>query len=192
MTDIEGTPISRGGGYLIRVGWRAAGYSVDRKTEKRYWLIKGALLVLAILVGIAAVLAAKFVLFEIVAPIVSGHTSLIKNYPGIWQLMIYLLTTVCGGLIYLQIIAVIGRRMVRGFAARDEGMPFLEQRRLAAVFRKRDIFLILIPLAVIWFVPIGFTMVLKVFLSLLIGARLAESVYFRFVSPGKNRAAGSR
>jgi len=180
MEQKQGTPIRRSGGYSIRVGWRAAAYSVDRATEKRYWLMKRLLLLLAIILGIIAAYAAEHTLFEIIGPLVSERTGLIKNYPGLWQFLIYTLTLVCGGLIYLQIISLMGYRMVRDAEQRDEGFSMLEQRRRAAQVRKRDILFYAVILALIWTVPVSFGGAVKMLLSMLVVGRAAEITYFRF------------
>jgi len=180
MTEMQGTPITRSGGYSIRVGWRATAYNVDRATEKRYWLMKRLLLLLAIVFGIVAAYAAEHTLFEIIGPLVSERTGLIRNYPGLWQFLIYALTLVCGSLIYLQIISLMGYRMVRGIEPRDEGFSLLAQRRRAAQVRKRDILFYAVMLALIWTVPVSFGSAVKMLLSLLIVGRAAEITYFRF------------
>ena len=185
MSDIKGTPISRQGGYLIRVGWRAAGYSVDQKTEKRYWLMKAVLLLVAIIVGITVARGVESLLFERVSSLVSGHTTLIRNYPSIWQFIIYVLTFVCGGLIYLQLISLIGKRMVRGFDARDDGFGFLAQRRRAANVRKRELIMVPVVLGALWFAPVGLGGALKAFLTLLVAVRLAEILCFGILYPAK-------
>jgi len=176
---MQGTPITRSGGYSIRVGWRAAAYNVDRATEKRYWLMKRLLLLLAIILGIVVAYAAEHTLFEIISPFVAERTGLIRNYPGLWQFLIYLLTLVCGGLIYLQIISLLGYRMVRGAEQRDQGFSMLEQRRRAAQVRKRDILFYAVMLVLIWVVPVSFGGAVKALLSLLIAGRAAEIIYFR-------------
>lgn len=185
MTQMQGTPITRSGGYSIRVGWRAAAYNVDRATEKRYWLMKRLLLLLAIILGIVAAHAAEHTLFEIISPLVAERTGLIRNYPGLWQFLIYLLTLVCGGLIYLQTISLIGYHMARGAEQRDQGFSLLEQRRRAAQVRKRDILFYAVMLVLIWVVPVSFGGAVKALLSLLIAGRAAEITYFRVLRPAK-------
>jgi len=181
MEQMQGTPITRSGGYSIRVGWHAVLYSVNRDTERRYRLMKILLLVLAIFVGILVVKAAEQFLFEFIAPLVSSRTVLIKNYPAIWQLLIYGLTLGCGAVIYLQCVAMWGNRMVAGSEPRDEGLTLMEQRRRSADVRKRDIAtLMLIPI-LFWLGPTSFGTPLKAFVTLLVAARLAEIIYFRVI-----------
>jgi len=181
MTEIKGTPITRGGGYLIRVGWRAVGYSVDKATESRYRMMKAVLLLIAILVGIGAVFLAEYVLFDIVDPIIEGRTKLIRSHPELWRLLIYVLTVFFGGLIYLQITASVGNHMVKGASKRDDGLSFIEQRRRIAFSRKREFLVGILAVAAIWLAPVDFNMALKATVSLLIAARLFEGLYLKVV-----------
>jgi len=185
MEQMQGTPITRSGGYSIRVGWHAAAYNVDRATEQRYWRMKWLLLVLAILLGILVAFAAEHILFEIISPLLASHAEPIKNYPLLWQFIIYAFTLVCGILVYLQIISLVGNHMVRGAEQRDEGFSLLEQRRRAAKVRKRDILFYAIMLPLIWLVPVSFGGAVKILLSVLILGRAAEITYFRVLRPEK-------
>ena len=185
MEKIQGTPITRSGGYSIRVGWRAAAYNVDRATEKRYWLMKRLLLLLAIILGIFVAHTAEHILFDIISPLVSGRSGMIRNYPVLWQVGIYALTLVCGTLIYLQIISLVGSHMVRGAEPRDAGFSLLDQRRRAANVRKRDILFYVVLLLLIWLVPVSFGVAIKLLLSMLIAGRAAEITYFRVLRPAK-------
>jgi hypothetical protein len=178
----SGTSIKRAGGYLVRVGWKAEGYSVDTKTEGRYRLVKFLLAALAVAVGIAVALFGEWLLFDVVGPLVRSRTTLIAFYPMLWQLLIYGLTFICGWYIYRSILARMGNKMVHGFERRDEGFSVLEQRRRAAFSRKRDYLAGVIGLGLllspaIWPEDYGS---LRLFVGLLILSRIVEGLLFKF------------
>lgn len=185
MTDTVGTPITRTGGYLVRVGWKAEAYSVDAKTESRFRLTRIFMMGLAIIVGVATALFGEWLLFDVVNPIIRSRFSFVTNHPNIWFFVIYGLTFMCGTLVYLMIMAKIGTSMVRGFEKRDDGLSFMEQRRRLAFTRKRDMIVHLLGLGLIfspWNPFVAFPLpVLGKFVALVLIARIAEGLLFKFL-----------
>lgn len=183
--EMRGTPITRSGGFAIRVGWGAKAYSVDRATEGRYRRAKFLLLLVAIAIGVAVSLLGEFLLFDVVGPLVRGYTDLIAYYPEIWLFVIYGLTFVFGVAIYWQIVSMVGHGMVKRQKPLDEGYSLFAQRQRLAKKRKRDILMLLVILAAITFAPLEMGLGLQMFLYGLFGFLLAEGLFFRFVKPVK-------
>lgn len=183
MTETVGTPITRSGGYLVRIGWKAEGFSVDAKTEGRYRAARIALTVLAIFVGVGVALFGEWLLFQVVNPIIRSRYSFIVDYPSFWQLVIYGLTFVCGWVVYRFILARVGSGLVKGAEKRDDGYSLIEQRRRAA-FSKTGEFLFGFLLLAGW---IGYVFyaaewsALQLFILLLLLARIGEGFLFKFM-----------
>jgi hypothetical protein len=182
MEQMQGTPITRSGGYLIRVGWRAAGYSVDSATETRYQTVKILFGVLAILAGLATVYGVEYLLFDILDPLVGERTRLIREHPGLWRLMIYMATLLFGVLIYLQLLVMVGNHLVKGHEKRDDGFSFLAQRRRAAFSKKREYLAAIIGLVVIWALPMVFNQPLQLVLTLILLVRIGEGLLIKKIS----------
>lgn len=185
MAEMKGTPITRGGGKLIRVGWRGVGYSVDRSIQTKYRIWKAVLFVLAIAVGVATVWGAGFVFFELVAPIASQYLPIIKNSPQLFWLLIYGSTLVFGGLIYWHIRAKVGEGLVRGKTPLDEGRSVLEQRQRRSFKRKRERILLLVGIAAVIFAPLGLKLGMQLFLIGIMAFLLVEGIYFQIMGPSK-------
>ncbi|WP_262694091.1 hypothetical protein [Kordiimonas aquimaris] len=185
MAELKGTPITRGGGKLIRVGWRGVGYSVDRSIQTKYRIWKAVLLLLALAVGVGTALGAGFVFFNFAAPLIAKIAPFISNYPQVWWLLIYGSTLVFGGLIYWHIRAKVGEGLVRGQTPLDEGRSVLEQRQRRSLKRKRERFLLLVGLALVWFVPIEIVFSMQLFLSGIMVFLLVEGIYFQIKTPPK-------
>ena len=132
MTEMQGTPITRGGGYLIRVGWRVVGYSVDKATDSMYRRVRAVLRVLAILVAVIVANVVIYVFFTFIAPLAVKVGIHVNYHPEIWKFVIYWLTLVVGTVSYMQIMAMVGKNMVAGQTPFDKGYSFgqrLEKRR---------------------------------------------------------------
>ena len=150
---MKGTPITRSGGRLIRVGWRAEGYSVNASTEKAYFIYTMLLLAVAILLGIVVAYSVDVLYFTFIGPQVAKVVPEIKHFPNLIRLMIYYSTLFCGGIIFWHIRAMVGSVLVRGSTRLHEGYSIVEQRRRASIKRKRAyLFFILLAVAV-WFFP---------------------------------------
>lgn len=185
MTEPKGTPITRSGGYLIRVGWKAVGYSVERAVDNRYRMVRVILFVAALVIGIGVAVGANYVLFNVAMPLILKVFPDAKNYPELWKLLIYLSTLFFGGLIYWHIRAKAGEAMVKGAVPVHAGFGLVDQRRRAAKARKREITLLLIVLVLVLVAPLGLGFGLKIFLALVAGYFLVEGLYFKFFSPKK-------
>lgn len=187
MSEMKGTPITRSGGYLIRVGWGAIGYSVDRDTESHFRRAKMFLLMLAIAIGVAVAMAVEYTFFAFIARKASEFIPAIKLYPELWRLLIYLATLMVGGLIYLQVVASVGKGMVKGRQPFDKGCSLFEQRQRTAYVRRRVLIPMAVALGVVMFVPLGLSFSLKLFLSFVLGGFMLEGLYFRYVRPVKHK-----
>lgn len=189
MTDsepeIKGTPITRGGGRFIRVGWRAVGYSVDDATEQRYRLYGLLLFVLAVAVGVATAYGVGFVFFHYVAPLASRVVPAINYYPEFIRLAIYLATLGLGGVIFWHIRAKIGERLVAGSTRLHDGFSLLEQRRRGCLQRKRQRIPMVLVIAAIAFVPLGLSQSLQAFLILVPLYFLLEGIVFQLWKPSR-------
>ena len=185
MNEHKGTPITRGGGKLIRVGWRGVGYSVDRSVQTRFRIWKAVLLVLALAVGVGTAYGAGFVFFTSVAPQAVKVLPFIKNFPQLWWLLIYGSTLVFGGLIYWHIRAKVGESLVKGQTPLDKGRSVLEQRARRSIKRKRERFMLLVGIAVLVFAPLGLSFAMKLFLIGIMGFLLVEGIYFQIKTPPK-------
>lgn len=183
MTDTEpqmkGTPITRGGGHLIRVGWRAVGYSVDDATESSYRLYSILLFVLAVAVGIAVVYAAEFVFFTYAVPLASKVTPIFRDYPEAFRLLICLSTLGCGGLVFWHLRAKMGESLVKGATKLHDGFSLVEQRRRASLKRKRERIPLIVVILLVVFVPHGMSSSLQAFLTLIPLYLLVEGIVFQ-------------
>ena len=185
MAEMTGTPITRGGGKLIRVGWRGVGYSVDRSIQAKYRVWKAVLLLLALAAGVGTAYGAGYVLFNFAAPLIAKVAPFIKNYPQVWWLLIYGSTLVFGGLIYWHIRAKVGEGLVKGQSPLDEGRSVLEQRQRRSLKRKRERFLLLAGLAIVWFAPLDLETSMQLFLTGMMAFLLVEGIYFQIKIPPK-------
>ena len=183
--EMRGTPITRSGGYAIRVGWGAKAYSVDRATEGRYRRAKFLLLVLAIAVGVGVSFLGEFLLFEVVGPLVRSYTPLIAHCPEIWLFVIYGLTFVFGTAIYWQIVSKVGHGMVKQQKPLDDGYSLIEQRQRWAKKRKRDLIPLAIGIAAVTYNPSEFGFGLQAFLLILFGFLFFEGLFFKYIKPVK-------
>lgn len=188
---VRGTPITRSGVRLIRVGWRAVGYSVESSVGSRYRLYSILLLVLAALVGIGVVYGASYLFFGFVSPLASQVLPMIKDYPGIFEMLIYFSTLVIGGAIYWHIRGKLGESMVRGRTPVHAGYSLFEQRRRGSLRRKRLQIPLLAVIAIVIFVPLGLSYALKMFLVLLGAFFLLEGIYFQFFAPRPPKKSGA-
>ena len=182
-TEGTGSLIKRGGGHLIRVGWRAAGYSVDASIATRYKLYTALLFLLALAVGVATVYGASFVFYSFAVPLASKVTPFFKNYPDLFQLLIYGSTLVFGGLIYWHIRALVGMRLVNGAPKLHDGFSLLEQRRRGSARRKRVRIPLLVLILALGFAPLGLERSLQVFLVLIPLFFLLEGIVFQLWKP---------
>ncbi len=185
MTEMTGTPITRSGGYLIRVGWRSIGYSVDRDTENRYRRTRAILFILAIVVGVAVAMGGEYIFFTFVSPLASEYLPWITKTPELWRLMIYSLTLVVGGLVYVQIIGAVGKSMVKGRDPFDNGYDLKEQRRRASFKKKRVLIPLVLVLGVVGFAPLSLAFSVQLLLCAVLGYFLAEGLYFKFSGKAK-------
>jgi len=185
MTEVKGTPITRGGGYLIRVGWDAVGYSVERGVESRYRNIRAVLFFLALFVGIGVAVGAEYIFFQYAAPFAKQYVPAFVQYPEVFRLLIYSSTLFFGWLVYWQIRARVGQKMVQGNTALDEGYSFMEQRRRGCCKRKRTLGPLIVILLLILFVPHVWGLGLQLFLIMVVGFFLMEGLYFKFISSEK-------
>lgn len=187
MTDTEpqmkGTPITRGGGHLIRVGWRAVGYSVDDATESSYRLYSILLFVLAVAVGVAVVYAAEFVFFTYAVPLASKVTPIFRDYPEAFRLLIYMSTLGFGGLIFWHLRVKMGESLVRGATKLHDGYSLLEQRRRASLKRKRERIPLIVGILLVVFVPHDMSSSLQAFLILILLYLLVEGIVFQIWLP---------
>jgi predicted lysophospholipase L1 biosynthesis ABC-type transport system permease subunit len=185
MAETKGTPITRSGGFFIRVGWKAVGYSVERSTYLRYRMVRSILFLLALAIGISVVIGANYVFFNLAMPLIHKVLPDAGNYPEFWKLLINLSTLFFGGLIYWHIRAKVGEAMLKGVTPVHAGFGLVEQRSRAAKKRKREITFLLIILVLIFTVPVGMDFSLKIFFAIITGYFLAEGLYFKLVAPSK-------
>lgn len=183
--EMTGTPITRSGGYLIRIGWRAVGYSVDRDTESRYRTARAILFMLALVVGVGTAMAVEYVFFTLISPKAVEYLPWIRNSPELWRLVIYGLTLVCGGFIYLLVLASVGKGMVKGRQPFDEGYSLLEQRRRGSFKKKRILIPLFLLLVGIFFAPQPVELSHKLMVALVFGTLFVEGVYFSLTTPKK-------
>ena len=185
MAEMKGTPITRSGGHLVRIGWRAVAYSVTKAKASRYKVTRAILFLLAVAVGAGAAHGAQFILFTFIAPLAAKVGVNFNFYPELCKLVIYGLTLLVGGLIYLQILAVVGKRMVRGVAAFDDGYSLFEQRQRAAQTSRRKLILLASVMGVIFLAPIGWEVGLQLFAAGLVGFLIVEGLFFRLIVQAK-------
>ncbi|MBL4787806.1 MAG: hypothetical protein JKY60_01710 [Kordiimonadaceae bacterium] len=185
MEKSQGTPITRGGGYFIRIGWRAVGYSVDRAKQTQYRALRVLLFIFAVVTAWFVVPFASELYFTTIAPMASSFVPLLFDYPALVALLIYLLTLFFGGLVYLIIVAAVGKAMVRKLSAVDNGFGPVERLRRAAMTRRRSLFLLVAVLAAaaLLLEPLSSE---QLFLMILLGFKFTEGLFFRYLSPGKN------
>lgn len=182
---MTGTPITRSGGYLIRVGWRSIGYSVDRDTESRYRRTRAILFILALAVGVAVAMGGEYIFFTFVSPLASGYLPWINKTPELWRLMIYGLTLVVGGLVYALIMGAVGKSMVKGRDPFDNGYDLKEQRRRASFKKKRVLIPLVVGLGVVGFAPLMLAFSVQILLIGVFGYFLAEGLYFKYSGTSK-------
>ena len=178
----QATGITKGVGFVIRVGRQAKAYRVSHAVYSRYRLYKFLLFLLAIVVGVAVSYAGSYVFFGFVSPLAGKVTSILKNHPQVFQLLIYLSALFFSGLVYWNLRAKLGEKLAKDAVALDEGSDLIEQRRRSAMVRKRERLLLLLLLGAILFVPQDLSLSLQAFLALIPLYFLAEGVYFQFVS----------
>ncbi len=188
MQQSNGTPITRSGGYFIRTGWRAKGYSVDQEQESFYQRTKILLGIVALLLGIGAALGITHFFETVFVPLLQERLPMLAYYPSFWRLMIYFGVLFGGIAVYGQAVVMVGRSIVKGKHPLDEGYGFSEQRRRASRHRRRSLILRLVLLAVLVFVPLWEDHSKRDFLILVFGYQFLEGLYFRYISPGKSRA----
>ncbi len=181
MEEMQGTPITRSGGYMMRAGWRAVGYSVDAGTETKF---KIACTVLWLLVAALGVVISMFLLdifYTYIAPKVSPHIPAIKNYPAIWQYLTYSGVFFVCYFVYLFLRTQLSNFFVKGCPVLDEGSSFLTQRRESAVEHWKTRF----SLIVMFFAGAYFTAQLgtgfQLFLASLAAYQLVETMFFKFI-----------
>lgn len=177
--QMKGTPITRGGGRLIRVGWRSVGYSVDDATKSQYQLFSALLFMLAVAVGVGTAWGASFVFFTYAVPLTMKVTPIFRDYPQIFLLLIYLSTLFFGGLIYWHLRAKIGESLVKDATKLHDGYDLLEQRRRGSLKRKRQRIPLLLIIAALVFAPHGLSSSLTTFLILIPLYFLVEGIVFQ-------------
>ncbi len=185
MTEMKGTPITRNVGGVIRVGWRAFGYSVDRKVANKYRTVRAFLFILALVVGVAVAAGVDYVFYAFFASHVAKFVPIVRDSPEIVRLCIYGLTLVLGALIYLQIIAAVGRGMVKGIEPFDEGYGLYEQRQRSAMKRGIHILGLIAVLLVLVFAPIEMSLSVQILSFGVVIGLLLEGLYFRILRPEK-------
>ncbi len=178
-----GTPITKGVGFVIRVGWRAKAYRVSHAVYRRYRMYSALLLIVAILVGVGVAMGTSAVFFQLMVPLINKVNTIFRDHPQIFELLIYLSTLVLGGAIYLHIRGKIGAKLVGEAIALDQGSGFIEQRRRGALSRKRMWTLVVLLLGATLFAPLGLSLSLQAFLALIPAYLLAEGIYFKVVKP---------
>jgi len=183
MAETAGTPITKGVGFVIRVGWAAKAYRVSYAVHRKYRMYSSLLLILAIIVGVMVAMGASAVFFQLMVPLINKVNTIFKDHPQLFELLIYLSTLVLGGLIYLHILGKVGAKLVKDAVALDEGGGFMEQRRRGALKRKRAWTLLVVLLAIVLFVPMGMSLSLQAFLTLVPAYFLVEGIYFKVVTP---------
>lgn len=183
---MRGTPITRGGGRLIRVGWRAEGYSVSTATEKAYLVYTILLLAIAIPLGVTVAYSVHVLYAGFAAPQLAKVVPEINNFPNLIQLMIYYATLFCGGVIFWHIRAMVGSVLVRGSTKLHDGYGIVEQRRRASVKRKRVYLLLIFLVMAAWFlpaledyIPIRIDEAVHLFLTSLLFLPVLEGVVFK-------------
>lgn len=187
MAEMTGTPITRGGGHFIRVGWRAKGYSVDSATAGKYRTYKILLFILAVAVGVGVSWGASFIFYTFVAPLAAKVTNLVKFYPQIWRFLIYGSTVFFGGIIYWHLRAKMGEALVKGKEAVDNGANLLAQRRRTAFVRKRErIPMVMAIFAVNFFAAEG-QFALRMLATLIIAYFLIEGIYVQLTAKPQDK-----
>ncbi len=177
--QMRGTPITRGGGRLVRVGWRSVGYSVDDATKGRYRIFSMLLFLLAVSVGVATAWGASFIFFTYAVPLATKVTPIFRDYPQIFLLLIYLSTLFFGGLIFWHLRAKMGESLVKGGTKLHDGFELLEQRRRSSLKRKRQRIPLLLIIAGLAFAPHGLSSSLTTFLILIPLYFLVEGIVFQ-------------
>jgi len=185
MDQMQGTPITRSGGYMIRVGWRAVAYSVERAVEEKYRRLQIILLILAVGLGGGAALLVYHLFLTVIIPLAGHRLPMLVNYVNIWPLLIYGTALVSALFFYRLIMAVVGKRMVRGLEAKDAGFGFMEQRRRVAWVKRRWLIVLALILALIIFVPVEFKNGQRLFMALLFGYLFFEGLFFRYINAAK-------
>ncbi len=111
-----GTPITREGGYFVRLGQRAVGYRVDDVTYRKAEKLK--------MFGWAGLMV--WVVFVIIYGI--GNFGIYQDLL-VWQQVGVLALALCSSVfVFFQIRWFFENRLARNEAAVDDGMPLMEQR----------------------------------------------------------------
>ena len=131
LMKTEGTPITRDGGYFIRVGFNAAGYRVDQKTERKCrWIKSGSLTV-------ATLLLLTLVFWIELGQVLGISPGIKEGLPYSYtvnQLLLavgYLAGIVLVFGLHWLVSAKLTEMLVAEKTPFDEGMSLLEQRRKA-------------------------------------------------------------
>ena len=185
MQERKGIPFTRRGGFIVRFGLRAVAYSVTNAQAFRYKATRFILFLLAVAVAVGVAHGAQFILFTFITPLAVKVGVNFSHYPELCKLVIYGLTLLVGGLIYLQILAAVGKRMVRGVAAFDDGYSLFEQRQRASQTSRWKLILLASVMGVIFLAPIGWEIGLQLFAAGLVGFLFVEGLFFRLIVQAK-------
>ena|GEM_PF-3623133 len=185
MEKPQGTPITRGGGHFVRIGWRAAGYSVGKGIQTQYHAVRVLLFIMAVATAWFAIPFASETYFTLIAPQAGRFLPFLFDYPELVSLLIYLLTFFFGGLIYLLLVALVGKAMVRKLSPVDGGFGLVERLRRGAMSKWLSLlFLVAVMVtAAVMLEPLSSE---QLFLMILLGYKLVEGLFFRYLSPGKS------
>lgn len=151
---MKGTPITRGGGHFIRVGWWAKGYSVSSDVAGKYKLYSSLLLILALIGGFGGGYGVCYVYFEFAEPLVYKVIPTIRYYPTVVEFLIFLTSLVVSFGLYWHVRAKVGEQLVAGANKLHDGYNPIDQRRRASLKRKRGFLLHILLLVGIVVAPI--------------------------------------
>lgn len=180
MPVMKGTPITRGGGHFIRVGWRAKGYSVNSATAGKYKLYSWLLLLTAIIGGFGGGFAVCFVYFEYAEPLAYRVFPTVRYYPMVMEFLIFLTSLLVSFGLYWQVRAKVGEAMVEGATKLHDGYNPIDQRRRGSLKRKRAYLFHILLLIGVAVAPIEIRDSLRWLVMLVPIYFLGESIVLRF------------
>lgn len=176
---MKGTPITRGGGHFIRIGWRAEGYSVSNAVAGKYQLYTWLLLLTAVIGGFGGGYGVCYVYFQFAEPLVFKVIPIVRYYPMVVEFLIFLTSLLVSFGLYWHVRAKLGHSLVKGATKLHNGYDPVDQRRRASLKRKRAFLFHILLLAGIAFAPIEIRDSLRWLLMVIPVYFIGESITLR-------------
>lgn len=178
---MKGTPITRGGGHLIRVGWWAKGYSVSSSTAGKYKLYSWLLLLAALIGGFGGGYGVCYIYFEFAEPLAYRVIPSMRYYPMVVEFLIFLTALLVSFGLYWHTRVKVGEALVKGATKLHDGYDPIDQRRRGSLKRKRAYLFHILLLIGVATAPIEIRDSLRWLVMLIPIYFLGESIVLRFV-----------